>query len=336
MLEIKFEFNTPSSVTEASKKVKIRNKGKIQHYFPNDYTVIDIETTDLSSQWGDIIEIGAVKVINNEIIDTFTQLINPYFPDSYELPSFTSELTGISNDEINKYGRSRLDVLADFVKFVDDSIVVAHKASFDINFLYDEILEELNIEFKNNYVDTYNIGHFYAFKSPEMNRHRVIDFISKFNLNNEELYNYTHRALNDVLFEKQIFDLERQKLGDDWVLAHGHSKNKKYEYKTFNANLNADDSNPFYGLNVVFTGTLEKFTRNDAHEFIAKLGATPQKNVRTDTDLLIIGSYLTNTKENNKSSKQIKAENFNHQGKSDISIISDDDFLRMVAEIINK
>ena len=336
MFEVKFEFNTSSSVTEASKDVNPRNKGKLQHFFPSDYTVIDIETTDLSSKWGDIIEIGAVKVINNDIVETFTQLINPDFPNNYDLPSFTSELTGISNDEINKYGRSRLDVLEDFLKFLGDSIVVAHNASFDINFLYDEILKELNIEFKNNYVDTYNLGRFYAFKSPEMNRYRVIDFIKKFNLNNEEMYNYTHRALNDTLFEKQIFDLERQKLGDDWILSHGTHNNNKYEYKTFNSNLDADKDNPFYGLNIVFTGTLEKFTRNDAHEFIANLGATPQKNVRTDTDLLVVGCYKTNTKESNKSSKQIKAEHFNDQGKSDISIISDEDFLQMVAEVIRK
>lgn len=160
--------------------------------------------------------------------------------------------------------------------------------------------------------------------------------IKKFNLSNEDGFNHTHRALNDSLFEKQIFDLEREKLGDDWAVQHGTHKNNKYEYKTFSANLDADETNPFYGLNVVFTGTLEKFTRNDAHEFIANLGATPQKNVRTDTDLLVVGSYQNNTKEANKSSKQIKAESFNKQGKSEISIISDEEFLKMVAETINK
>lgn len=336
MFGIEFGFNISSSVTTASKKVKIRNKGKLKHFFPKDYTVIDIETTDLSPEWGAIIEIGAVKVINNEIVDTFDKLINPCFPDNYDLPSFTSELTGISNDEINNFGHSKSNVLEEFLDFVSDSIIVAHRASFDINFIYDEILEEFDIEFKNNYIDTYNLGHFYAFKSPEMNRHRVIDFIKKYNLSNEDGFNHTHRALNDSLFEKQIFDLEREKLGDDWSVQHGTHNNNKYEYKTFNANLDADETNSFYGLNVVFTGTLEKFTRNDAHEFIANLGATPQKNVRTDTDLLVVGSYQNNTKEANKSSKQIKAESFNKQGKSEISIISDEEFLKMVAETINK
>lgn len=337
MFGVKIEINEMSSIVTAAKETRKRNKGKLMHLFPKDYVVVDIETTSLSPDWGDIIEIGAVKVVNNEIVDKFNYLVNPTFPSNYELDDFTTNLTGISENDINNFGKSNAEVLREFLDFVNDSILVAHNASFDINFLYDAILKEFDYEFKNDYVDTYNLGHFYAFKKPEMNNHKVADFVKKFNLSNEAPFNDMHRALNDSLLEKQIFDLEREKLGDDWILESQYTRHsgKKYELKKYEANLDADESNPFYGLNIVFTGTLDRFTRNDAHEFIANLGATPQKGVRMDTDMLVVGVQQNNTKEPNKSSKQIKAESLIEQGKADISIVSDEEFLKMAAEIID-
>lgn len=54
-----------------------------------------------------------------------------------------------------------------------------------------------------------------------------------------------------------------------------------------------------------------------------------------DTDMLVVGVQQNNTKEPNKSSKQIKAESLIEQGKADISIVSDEEFLKMATEIID-
>ena len=59
-----------------------------------DYISIDIETTGVNAKWDRIIEIGAVKVREGKVKDTFSELINP----GVKVSSFITELTGINND----------------------------------------------------------------------------------------------------------------------------------------------------------------------------------------------------------------------------------------------
>lgn len=204
--------------------MSIRNKGSIQYFFPNEYVVIDIETTGLNPSRDKIIEIGAIKVSNDNIVDTFTTLINPKYPEYFELSAFISDLTGITSVDINDRGVEQTVALTLFKDFIGNSIIVAHNATFDLNFLYDNFFKNLQLEFKNDYVDTWQIARWYAFKKPEMTHHKVADFIEKFNLENDAQHNSAHRALNDTLFEKQIFDIEKKKLGKNWT------KPNRFEY----------------------------------------------------------------------------------------------------------
>lgn len=314
-----------------AKKLPARNKGSIKYLFPDEYVVVDIETTGLSSSFDDIIEIGAAKVNDKtEIVETFSMLINPNFPQRFEISAFINDLTGITTEEINQKGLRREEVLMKFKDFIGESLVVAHNASFDLNFLYDAIKEDLNIEFSNDFIDTMQIARWYAFKKPEMDRHRVEDFVKKFDLKNEVPNNLQHRALNDVLFEKQIFDIERNKLGEAWTRAVHQTKSRK----SFDINVEADNHNPFFGLKVVFTGKLDEFTRDEAHEFIANAGGTPESSLKVDTDLLVVGTLRNRGEAGEKSTKLKKAEKINVDGKGEITIISAHEFLKMVAEMI--
>ena len=80
--------------------------------FVDDYVLVDIETTGLSPTKDEIIEIGAIKVQNNKIIETYNELINI----NRKLPSFITKLTGITDDMI-KNGRMPTLVLKEFVDF---------------------------------------------------------------------------------------------------------------------------------------------------------------------------------------------------------------------------
>ena len=65
------------------------------HLLDNTYVVFDVETTGFNAGGGDqIIEVGAVKLFNGEIIDTFSELINPGRP----LEKRITELTGITDE----------------------------------------------------------------------------------------------------------------------------------------------------------------------------------------------------------------------------------------------
>lgn len=70
---------------------KYPDRGKSYIAFPTSYCVVDLETTGLSPDWDDIIEIGAIKFLHGEEVDRFQTLVNrPY------IPAFITELTGIT------------------------------------------------------------------------------------------------------------------------------------------------------------------------------------------------------------------------------------------------
>ena len=62
----------------------------------DDYCVLDTETTGLSAYYDEIIEIGILRVRNNEIVDQYSQLIQPESP----IDSFITSLTGITNEMV--------------------------------------------------------------------------------------------------------------------------------------------------------------------------------------------------------------------------------------------
>ena len=97
--------------------------------------VIDFETTGLSPQYGDrAIEIGAVLIENNRIVDQFQSLMNPGF----RVSSFIESYTGINNNMVGAAPPCE-EVMEQFAEFIGDYPLVAHNASFDRRFLNSEL-----------------------------------------------------------------------------------------------------------------------------------------------------------------------------------------------------
>ncbi|MBQ7596713.1 MAG: 3'-5' exonuclease, partial [Clostridia bacterium] len=123
-------------------------KGRSLLIFPADYTVIDIETSGLSPEECEIIEISAVKVRNDKITDTFSQLIKP----ERRISAFITSLTGITNDMV-KYAPDIKSVITDFADFIGSDILLGYNVNFDINFLYDNMVKHLGTPLNNDFVD---------------------------------------------------------------------------------------------------------------------------------------------------------------------------------------
>ena len=68
--------------------------GERIYEFKKDYSVIDIETTGLNPGYDTIIELAAIKVRDNIIVDKFSSLVNP----NIKISSFITSLTGITNE----------------------------------------------------------------------------------------------------------------------------------------------------------------------------------------------------------------------------------------------
>ena len=113
-----------------------------------DFIVFDIETTGLSAKTDKITEIGAVKISNGQIVDHFSQLINP----QRRLSAKIIELTGITDDMLAD--QPTIDaVLPEFMRFIGDAMLVAHNSDFDTGFIRNNC-ELLGLLYKHKAIDT--------------------------------------------------------------------------------------------------------------------------------------------------------------------------------------
>lgn len=156
------------------------------------YVVFDLETTGFSPKNDKIIEIGAVKVRNGKIIDSFSEFVNPRRPIPYKI----TELTGISDDMV-RYSDSIDFVLPRFMDFIGDAAVVAHNASFDCSFI-EKNCKDLDLPFNATILDTVQICRFLypELKSVKLNlvaKHLGIKLTSH------------HRAVDDAKATGDIF-----------------------------------------------------------------------------------------------------------------------------------
>lgn len=116
------------------------------------FVVFDIETTGLSPHSDNLTEIGAVKVQNCEIVDSFSTFVNPKMDISYQI----QELTRITNEMV-KDAPSLEEALPKFLEFAKDSVLVAHNADFDIGFIYQKC-QQLGLEYNFEKVDTLTLA----------------------------------------------------------------------------------------------------------------------------------------------------------------------------------
>lgn len=152
-----------------------------------EYIVFDIETTGLSVTQNKIIEIAAVKMQDDKEVDRFATFVNPH----ERIPYNIQQLTNI-NDEMVKDAPELEPVLHDFVKFVGDSILVAHNARFDIGFIQAN-LKTIGMEpLENPVLDTLELA---RLLHPTMKNHRLNTLADKYKVSLEN----HHRAIDDTI-----------------------------------------------------------------------------------------------------------------------------------------
>ena len=94
-----------------------------------DYVAFDLETTGLSPETDQIIEIGALKVKDGKVVDRFMEFVKPDAP----ITSVITEITGITNEMVMN-ARDTKEIISDFVKFCGDEILIGHNIMFDYKF----------------------------------------------------------------------------------------------------------------------------------------------------------------------------------------------------------
>ncbi|OFI07725.1 DNA polymerase III PolC-type [Clostridium acetireducens DSM 10703] len=182
--------------------------GELNKTIEDTFVVFDIETTGLSVINDKIIEIGAVKIKNGKIIDKFNEFVNP----KISIPAKIIELTNITDDMV-KNAEDISVIIKKFMEFVEDSILVAHNANFDVSFIK-KICSNYNINFNNSVMDTLPLA---KFLFPELKRYKLNVIAKHLNISLEN----HHRAVDDaratadillncfkILKDRNILDLE--------------------------------------------------------------------------------------------------------------------------------
>ena len=157
------------------------------------FTAFDFETTGLYPQKDKIIEIGAVRFQNTNTIKTFHTLINPLMPISRE----ASRINGITENMLEDKPLIA-QALPQFLNFINNSVLIAHNASFDMAFFDHELLC-LNLQpITNHVIDTITL----AKNTLQSMRSYSLENLAK---DLSIKINRFHRALNDAKVCKEIF-----------------------------------------------------------------------------------------------------------------------------------
>ena len=301
-----------------------RNKGRSLLVIPDTYIMIDTETTWLSPDWDRILEISAIKVKSGKVINEFSRLIK--YSENDIVPSFITELTGITTTMIRSKGVSPKQATSEFKAFVEESLIVGYNVNFDINFIFDSY-QQFNLgDFNNDYVDVWRIARRF-FKGERHNR--VVDVMPRLGITHQQ----RHRALADCYDQKSILDELSIRIDENFFKQSKRAKQKsKFDLRTListSSSINQDSA--FYQKSICFTGALS-IPRKDAAQLVVNIGGAAQNGINKKTDYLVIGdiSYSTNVK-NGITGKMKRANELMNAGQ-DITILTETLFMEMLEE----
>lgn len=200
----------------------------------NTYVVFDFETTGFNAGGGDqIIEVGAVKICNGEIIDRFDELINPH----RKLPAKITEITQITDAMLSDKDDEKA-VVERFIDWFKDLPMVAHNAKFDVSFLEMAYKKYDLGTFTNPVIDTLELS-----RTMDNNfaRHSLSALVKRYSVPWDETAH--HRADYDAEGTALVFHKMLQKLNDRNYeimtdLSKLVSKDEIHKYgRTFHVNI---------------------------------------------------------------------------------------------------
>ena len=171
-------------------------KGLVEHpmgqSFADTFVVFDLETTGFSPSKNQIIEIGAVKVVNGCIAQRFSTFVNPKVPIPFEIEQLTS-----INDDMVLDAPVIDEILPKFMDFCQDAVMVAHNADFDMSFIKHNCSTQ-GLECEKTVLDTVALSRVLL---PSLNRFKLDTVAKALNIS----LAHHHRAVDDAACTAEIF-----------------------------------------------------------------------------------------------------------------------------------
>lgn len=170
-------------------------KGTLINKYTPDYVIFDLETTGISPNYDEVIEISALKVKGGEVVDEFNTLVNP----GRKIPFGATKVNGITNAMVAE-APAFSHVLAEFLDFAEGLVLVGHNiARFDMKFIWRDAEQYFGEIPQNNYVDTLQVARKHL---PKMDHHRLVDLAEHYGISSEG----AHRALNDCYMNQKVYE----------------------------------------------------------------------------------------------------------------------------------
>lgn len=281
-------------------------------YFGGKYTTLDFETTGLSPNYDQIVEIGACKVENGEIIDQFHQYVDPGIP----MPSDASAVNHITDQMLA--GQPKIyEVLPALLNFIGDDILVCHNARFDVSFLAQACMR-YGFVCPSSCFDSMDLIAVW----PDLKSRKLSCFLDAAGIENKN----AHSAIGDAEALAYLMIISLQKpfhivvpADFDFGYSTGH----------FTGTVDVVDSK-LKGKKFVVTGEIEGYEREDFEKMIASHGGKCTLKISTATDYLIVGLFRKLPDDYISSKEEYARKLIDEGGK--IQIITPDDVYKMLED----
>lgn len=165
---------------------------------PSDYVVFDTETTGFDATKDTLLEIGAIKYINN----TESERFQTYIRTSKEIPASITRINHITNDMVKNAPTARV-ALRNFLSFIGDLPLIAYNSDFDMRFIQYNCQNKLNTKVENDVIDALALSRVYLYQLPNKKLETIKSY---FNLNVG-----SHYALDDCFVTNHLYQYCRPK-----------------------------------------------------------------------------------------------------------------------------
>ena len=164
------------------------------------YVAVDLETTGIGTKREKITEIGMVKVVDGNVVDTYHTLVNPY----RAIPERVVELTGIT-DEMVKDAPGIEEVLPNGIEFCEGFPLLGHQIIFDFGFLTQAAVNA-KVKFEKDGLDTLKLCRYLM---PEAEKKNLGAACAYFGITPDT----AHRALSDAMSAHLLYEKLKEQFG---------------------------------------------------------------------------------------------------------------------------
>lgn len=257
-----------------------RQKGEKLFTSVSDYTVFDLETTGFMVSQCKVIEISALRVRDNKVVDTFSSLVNPQI----HIPSQITSITHITEKMVEKAPPIE-KIFNEFLEFVGDDIVIGQNIdSFDYNIIYDLNMKINNKPFTNRYIDTFHL----AMRClPELDNKRLPTLAEHLGIDVAE----SHRAEADCYTTHKIYQALKGQIAESGSRSILIKKGRKKENDQYAA-IEQSQQNPFYDTTCIVYGAFKSMDTDKVKSFVQLLGANYVDYFCYSAQFLILGTDM--------------------------------------------